>query len=574
MQGVGAAVFDVCRTAPPLIPRNVSPSIRESTAPPNSLCLALYRQILCSAPLLSFLSVFGSLTTTHNCALSCACQAQSPSFLRTSVSSRAAQLQQQGNGAAGPLVRSSTALRASMMARADPFEAQEPEPQPFVEQLKAESQEAAAAAAGPGLMAALRRSISGSGKASSGRWGGRTPRQSMDAVAVQQPPAAHQAARHQQQQQQPSEVGTGELAFLDLDATRAYALGVHQVMAGLERTMMVSAAQTASEASSKPTTPRSRGGEPRPGQSSPAQPAAQQAQQPAAQQHKEEEESPQRQPAAQQQQQQEAGSISPAPLQAQESAQQLPDGGRPSLCGESSDAGGAMPPLQSGLASPAAAAAACRRQTALGRSSSGGGGVVRQLPLMGQACLDMLDKPPAAASTAGSSRQQAPLSTSTSMSLADVYKQTSGNLAPLSSGLSGFVRKPRYTQSSAGQGEIWVCTHLRPQGKYAHNTHREESCTGVEQAPSAASYTCRLHAHHLLSHPTLQLPACLSTCLPGNCGCLHLLVLHLPLQHQAGPGGRPTPSKRCSPDQQSHKGAGWQQANLGRDGPSRPAGAW
>ena len=90
-----------------------------------------------------------------------------------------------------------------------------------------------------------------------------------------------------------------------------------------------------------------------------------------------------------------------------------------------------MPPLRSGMSSPAAS----RRQTHVGGGPPPA--AARQLPLMGQASMEILEKP----SQLAASRQQSLLGASTSLSLAEVYKQTSGNLAPLSSHLSGIGRR-------------------------------------------------------------------------------------------------------------------------------------
>lgn len=348
---------------------------------------------------------------------------------------------------AGPLVRSSLALRAGMVSRVDPFEAPEPEPQPFVEQLRAEQQEAAAVSAQGGIMAALRRSISGGGRAA-GRWEAdaattrRTPRQSTEgaawaAAAAAGVSASQQLPRQQQgtyQQQQVSE-GGASVQFLDLDATRAYALGVHQVMMRLEHNM--ASLHSQSEASSKPTTPRgSVMAEPGRTPAVP-QPASEEAPQAdaapaaAAEVATRETEITEADPAEteelQQQLQQQLGDVVPqSPQQQPQSARSAPGSARTPRA-ESEAAG--MPPLRSGMSSPAAS----RRQTMMGAPSS----AARQLPLMGQASMEILERP----TQLQSSRQQSLVGASTALSLADVYKQTSGNLAPLSSNLSGIGRR-------------------------------------------------------------------------------------------------------------------------------------
>jgi hypothetical protein len=177
-----------------------------------------------------------------------------------------------------------------------------------------------------------------------------------------------QAGFTQQQQQQVSE-GGASMQFLDLDATRAYALGVHQVMLKLEQGMQSLHSQ--SEASSRPTTPRGSAFADAAGAAAEGAAAAV-AQQEAeglntcrsrAQLHSAEQ-SPAK-PAGEklQQQQQEASDVEEQELQQRQS--RATGGGSPAeegplgaaraapLRGEASDAGG-MPPLRSGMSSPAA----------------------------------------------------------------------------------------------------------------------------------------------------------------------------------------------------------------------------
>lgn len=312
-------------------------------------------------------------------------QSHSPSFLRASVSSRAAQ---QGGSMAGPLVRSSLALRASMVARVDPFEAPEPEAQPFVEQLREGDGSAGGAGAQGGIMAALRRSISGAGAGSSSSR--RTPRQSGEGTAwaaavggagapqaLMQRQQGHagytQAGFTQQQQQQQVSEGGASMQFLDLDATRAYALGVHQVMLKLEQGMQSLHSQ--SEASSRPTTPRGSAFADAAGAAAEGSAAAAAAQQETeglntcrsrAQLHSAEQSPAKPAGEEQQEQQQEASDGEEQELQQQQQSARgrttgdgspAEEGPLGAACAplrvEASDAGG-MPPLRSGMSSPAA----------------------------------------------------------------------------------------------------------------------------------------------------------------------------------------------------------------------------
>lgn len=336
-------------------------------------------------------------------------------------------------GATGPLVRSSMALRASMVARVDPFEAPEPEPQPFVEQLRAEQQEGASGGgAQGGIMAALRRSISGAGSNSR-----RTPRQSVEGTAwgcAQLPPRqpqqlTYQQPQPQQQLQQVSEASS--MQFLDLDATRAYALGVHQVMMRLEQGMQSQHSQ--SEASSKPASPRvSAFAE------AAAMAAAAAAEGPAADAQPSPADAVDEQaPSAQQSLQRLQGEAEEEDQQQHRSARTSGVEVAPADIGPMTSAAyadaAAMPPLRSGMSSPAAS----RRQTLV----TGSPAAARQLPLMGQASMEILTKPQHQQQGVGASRQTSLVGTSTTLSLADVYKQTSGNLTPLSSHLSGIGRR-------------------------------------------------------------------------------------------------------------------------------------
>lgn len=382
---------------------------------------------------------------------------------------------------AGPLVRSSTALRASMVARVDPFEAPEPEPQPFVEAMQ--QQDAAAAATQGGLVAALRRSISGGGRAAAGRWevhegaavgagAGRPPRHSVEGTAWA---AAAGRRQHQQQQQQQqhqvlSEGGTS-MQFLDLDATRAYALGVHQVMMRLEQGMQSLAD---SEGSSRPTSPTGgvgggvgfmdAGEDGRAACAAAAETAAtgtppsemeQGAEQASSQatddeQQDEDADALEQQLQAQQQQHRssgrEAGGGGVGGSSSQHDGSSTPRSGAAERTTTSSDAPPGMPPLRSGLSSPSAS----RRQTGLGATP-----VARQLPLMGQASMEILERPqhhPQQQGRGAASRQTSLVGSSAALSLADVYKQTSGNLAPLSSGMTR-----RSSRCVYGRGRSSAC---------------------------------------------------------------------------------------------------------------------
>jgi hypothetical protein len=189
----------------------------------------------------------------------------------------------------------------------------------------------------------------------------------------------------QQQQQQVSEGGTS-MQFLDLDATRAYALGVHQVMLKLEQGMQSLHSQ--SEASSRPTTPRGSSafadaaGAGADGAAAAA--AVQQAQQETeglntcrSRAHLQSaEQSPAKPPGEElQEQQQEASDGEEQDLQQQQSARGRATGdGSPAeerplgaaraapLRVEASDAGG-MPPLRSGMSSPAASRYVLQEET-------------------------------------------------------------------------------------------------------------------------------------------------------------------------------------------------------------------
>lgn len=347
-------------------------------------------------------------------------------------------------GMAGPLVRSAMALRASSAARMDPFEAPEPEAQPFVEQLRAEQQQECVAGSGAqtGLMAALRRSISGAGSNSR-----RTPRQSVEGAAWAGR-QAQQAAYQQQQQERIQPASEAGVQFLDLDATRAYALGVHQVMMRLEQGMQSHHSQ--SEASSKPPSPRvpscfaEVAAAPAPSEAVAAAEAD------AADAAASEEQALSERGSHQQLQDGEGreDGDEAADRQQRQSAQGTRvDDSRPSETGplsaghntlHAADAA-AVPPLRSGMSSPAGS----RRQT-LVAASRAASAALRQLPLMGQASMEILTKPQhqQQQGSLSSSRQTSLVGASTSLSLAEVYKQTSGNLTPLSSHLSGIGRRP------------------------------------------------------------------------------------------------------------------------------------
>lgn len=417
------------------------------TACSAARCTHISRMILCvcCAPR-------SRLTTAPFLPFSCVSalqQPQSPSFLR--ASSAASRMGQQA-GMTGPLVRSSMALRASSAVRMDPFEAPEPEAQPFVEQLRAEQQQECVAGSGAqtGLMAALRRSISGAGSNSR-----RTPRQSVEGAAWAGRQAQQAMYQQQQQQQertqQASEAG---VQFLDLDATRAYALGVHQVMMRLEQGMQSHHSQ--SEASSKPPSPRvascfaEAAAAPAPSEAVAAAEAD------AADAAASEEQAPSERGSHQHMQGGE-GEVredgdEAADRQQRQSAQGTGvDDSRPSEAGQLSaghntlhaaDAA-AVPPLRSGLSSPAGS----RRQTLVAASRAASAAPRHQLPLMGQASMEILTKPQHQQQqqhgSLSASRQTSLVgASSTSLSLAEVYKQTSGNLTPLSSHLSGIGRWP------------------------------------------------------------------------------------------------------------------------------------
>ncbi|WIA30091.1 hypothetical protein OEZ86_000186 [Tetradesmus obliquus] len=185
-------------------------------------------------------------------------QPHSPSFgLRASVSSRLRERGQSGDTAPGPLMRSSVALACSRM---DPFDAPEPQPQPFVEKMRAEDQamkaagsaaREAGAAASNGLMGALRRSMGGALR--TGAMAAAAPAALAAAAArpagllvrrqVQQPRpllldgsspgpltggGGHMLGQQQAQQASPNPTAGQMPEFLDLDAAAKYAKGVHE----------------------------------------------------------------------------------------------------------------------------------------------------------------------------------------------------------------------------------------------------------------------------------------------------------------------------------------------------------
>lgn len=411
-------------------------------------------------------------------------QSHSPEFLRASVSSRqtpsalAANLLEVTAGTAGPLVRSSLALQST---RVDPFDAPEPQPQPFVEQMKAEDQamKAGQAAASTGLMSALRRSLSGPARAANAV-AGAVARATRTAVPEQAPVGplvagaglmAQQIMVMQQQRLLANSTGTADedgptpgdnVEMLDLDASRAYAMGVHHMMQGVATVL------SGSDTSSKPQTPRSAqmdhgpnkpaaasiiAMQPAPGASNvepgpqvPSVAEIQPVQEQLLKAETRDEDSnlgasleERLQQLEEQRSQRRLAPPSPAlspqasgllsPRQSQQvlapTAAGVPPGSRSTRRSNSAT-------VSSRRDSPTAASAAAMTSAP---------SVTRGLPVMGQATMDILGRAPA--SLVQPERLSRPVSSSSSMRLDDVYQQTAGNLNPLSAGLSSIKRTSR-----------------------------------------------------------------------------------------------------------------------------------
>lgn len=379
-------------------------------------------------------------------------------------------------GTAGPLVRSSLALHSS---RVDPFDAPEPQLQPFVEQMKAEdlAMKASQTAAATGLMGALRRSFSGPAKAAMLLQGGKGK---SGCMSVHAPPGmgplaadAGVAVQKCSMMQHQAQTEAAALAcsdgcptagdnveMLDLDASRAYAMGVHSMLHGM------ATALTGSETSSKQPSPRTselgaglttsttnaeaaaaRTTAPHPAYSSEIEPAEQQ---------------PSRIEAAF-----EEPSLGPV-QEVQQQLQQLlgQSNGRhltPPCTAQTPQASGCMRLHQhrqraaataiggAGAASrplrPSSASAADSRLQSQGASSAGQ--ATLGLPVLGQAPIDILGRPSASLLQ----QERRPLSSSMSVRLTDVYQQTAGNLNPLSAGLNTFKRSSRWAETAGLYGQ-------------------------------------------------------------------------------------------------------------------------
>jgi hypothetical protein len=402
-------------------------------------------------------------------------------------------------------MRSSVALASSRM---DPFDAPEPQPQPFVEQMRAEDQamkaassatREASAATSRSIVGALRRSMGGALRA--GGMAAAAPAAAAAAAApagllarrqVQQPRpllldgsspgpltggAGHMLGQ-QQQQCSPSPTAGEMVAFLDLDATRAYAIGVHEVMEGLVHNIKSERTGTASETSSKPQSP-SAAAAAMAGQrhrhedaaaaaaraavamtaaaeaaraASPVRPPVSDEIVPAEESVNEQQRQRASRSGQQEQQQQQ--------LERQHSQRRL----QPPSPALSPQASGVMPSLprasaparqqqqhqqqQAGtlaagmvrsLRPSTSSGAGSRRQSSASNVASIGSAAsrgTRGLPMMGQASIDILGRP-----SVGLSSKQ-PLSSSlAAVRLTDVYSATSGNLTPLSAGLTSIRRQ-------------------------------------------------------------------------------------------------------------------------------------
>ncbi|KAF8069578.1 hypothetical protein HT031_001695 [Scenedesmus sp. PABB004] len=442
----------------------------------------------------------------------------SPSFMRQSVSSRhvdrsafaagdaagpaggvpsaaalgaAAAAAAAAGGATGPLVRSSLVLSAGLATRLDPFDAPEPAPQPFVERMRAEDQalRASRQAAAGGLMGALRRSISGgrggaAGVAAAAAAAGALQGGAPSTRRVPPGPQAQQYMEQQQYAQQPQyyyepeeqdeeereasedeqalqgpSAGAG-VAFLDLDATRAYALGVQQVMAGLARSMRVTGSSDGGSGAPSPrggtgTAPASDAGDthaapPRRGSSTGHEAVS----------------VPTR--VERLELQHRAAFADGAAVAAAAAAAQPSPRGRRALAppaaslspqpssGGGAPLGGGLPHALalSGLPPPGAGPRPLRpSSTSSGsrRASAGGGAAplpTRGLPVLGQATMDILERPPA--SLAGLGRPGLAPGAGSSVRLTDVYEATAGNLTPLAAGLGSIKRMSSGNSSSHG----------------------------------------------------------------------------------------------------------------------------
>lgn len=411
-------------------------------------------------------------------------QSRSPDFLRASVGSRqnsaapSTGTTRAVGASAGPLVRLSGALQSS---RVDPFDAPEPQPQPFIEQMKLEDQamQAGQMTSSSGVLGALRRSLSMPARAvgmlqpSKSRSirtpllesGGVGPLAASAGAAVQQNMVLQQ--QRTLQQRPAASIGDDfemptagdDVELLDLDASRAYAMGIHQMMQGMADAL------DGSEDDSKPHTPRSAElneqlsnenlGEAVhpadvPAAVAPVTVMREQSEIQPADDDLDTVEEPSLRPGLEQQLQQQ---LEQHRLEQQHSQRQLfPPG--PALSPEASRQASALPNQPHSAAQPTAAAqdrfmrpssssAASRRPS----HSAGAAALVsapsatRGLPMMGQASMDILGRPPP--SLVQPERRPMSSSSSANMRLTEVYQQTAGTLNPLSSGLSTMKRSSR-----------------------------------------------------------------------------------------------------------------------------------
>ncbi|KAF6265197.1 hypothetical protein COO60DRAFT_1697816 [Scenedesmus sp. NREL 46B-D3] len=441
-------------------------------------------------------------------------QPHSPNFLlRASVSSRLMERGQSAGTPPGPLMRASTALACT---RVDPFHAPEPQPQPFVEQMRAEdaamsaagsaAREAAAAAPRGGFVGALRRSMGGALRAGSMAAGGMAAAGPAVLAAAATAPAGLLARRQAQQPQpllldgsspgpltaaalqaSPSPTAGEMVAFLDLDATRAYALGVHEVMEGLQAASP-SAAGAAAMAGQQHQQEDAAGAAAR---AAVAMTAAAEAARAA---------SPPRPPVSDEivpaeesvdeQQQKQATSSRQQEVQQQLEQQhnlrrlQLPS---PALSPQSS---GVMPPL------PLASAPAAERpppppqqQQQQQQPGTLAAGMVQSLRRSkSSGSINILGRPPM-----GHGSKQQLGSGGAAVRLTDVYRATSGNLTPLSAGLTGIRRQSSSNHSS--KATLPPRARTSPRALVSESSMQAAALPAAGMGPLAAQHSSTmLHA--------------------------------------------------------------------------------
>lgn len=433
-------------------------------------------------------------------------QPHSPNLLlRGSVSSRQVERRTPSDAAAvGPLRRSSLQLQASMGSRVDPFEAPEPQPQPFVEQMKLEDQAMKAGQAAQqaptssSIISTLRRSMGDALKrGGAGAAGGGSPgllsgkRTHADTAPLLDPAApgpltasaGHMLLQPQQLQLQQAPTAGGDVAFLDLDATAQYASCVHDMLQEMQQNLQSEVTRTTSEDNSKPQSPTAAAagqqraqGHPSSAYAAPEDVASEAAAQAAAAMTAAatlaRSVTPPRAPVddeivpaedgAEQQQQQQVASKPGHHEQQPRQAQQQPER-QHSQC-QLQPPSPALSPQASGQMAPVpapaeAASQHCEQQSAtpssaasrsLRPSNSSGAGSRRQsqgLAHVGSARRGLAMMGQASMDILGrpstastTSSKQLVSSSSLGLSLNDVYNQTSGNQAPLAAGLSSIRR--------------------------------------------------------------------------------------------------------------------------------------